>query len=235
MGSRRRNLLILLFVLGLTAASVFAISQQRTVLGLDLRGGTELVYQANPTAKNPSIDPNDLDRAIDILRERTDELGVSEPEIARVGEDQIEVGLPDVSNAERAIEQVGTTAQLFFYDYEPNLVERDPQLAPDQQTFARLYDAVQFASERKPECFQDLCTTDGPRYYLFDESSLELEAGPADRRRTSTSTRRTASSQRAPRSSRSHRGPSCSRRPARATIPPPRSTRPPTRPSSTSS
>jgi SecD/SecF fusion protein len=180
MGSRRRNLVILALVLALTAASVYVIATKRTVLGLDLRGGTELVYQANPTAKNPTIDPSDMDRAIDILRERTDELGVSEPEIARVGTDQIEVGLPDVSNAERAIEQVGTTAQLFLYDYERNLLERDPQLAPEQQGFGRLYDAVEFASEQKPECFQDLCTSNGPRYYLFDSGSLEPVAGPAE-------------------------------------------------------
>jgi SecD/SecF fusion protein len=181
MGSRRRNLFILLFVLGLTAGSVLAISQQRTVLGLDLRGGTELVYEASPTAKNPTIDTADMERAIEILRERTDELGVAEPEIARIGTDQIEVGLPDVSNAERAIEQVGTTAQLFLYDFEPNLVERDPDLAPGQQTFGRLYDAVEFASKRKAECFEDLCTTRGSRFYLFEADSLELITGPADR------------------------------------------------------
>ena len=182
MGSRRRNLVILAIVLALTAASAWVIATQRTVLGLDLRGGTELVYKASPTAKNPTIDAQDIDRAIDILRERTDELGVSEPEIARIGTDQIEVGLPDVSNAERAIEQVGTTAQLFLYDYERNLLERDPELSPEQQTFGRIYDAVQFASEQKPECFQDLCTTNGPTYYLFDSGSLELLAGPAERK-----------------------------------------------------
>ncbi len=181
MGSRRRNLLVLLFVLGLTAASVVVIAQKPTVLGLDLRGGTELVYKASATPKNPSIDAADLDRSIDILRERTDELGVSEPEIARIGPDQIEVGLPDVSNAERAIEQVGTTAQLFLYDYELNLIDRDPQLSEEQQTFGRLYDAVKFASKRKAECPKDLCSTSGPRYYLFDENTLELESGPADK------------------------------------------------------
>jgi SecD/SecF fusion protein len=180
MGSRRRNLVILSLVLALTAASAYAITSKDTVLGLDLRGGTELVYEASPTAKNPEIDAEDMDRAIEILRQRTDELGVSEPEIARIGTEQIEVGLPDVSNAERAIEQVGTTAQLFLYDYERNLLERDPQLSPEQQTFGRIYDAVDFASDRNAECFQDLCTTNGPSYHLFDSRSLELLAGPAE-------------------------------------------------------
>ena len=63
MGNRRRNLLILIFVVALTAASAFAITQKRTVLGLDLRGGTELVYQARPTPQNPTVDAGDMDRA----------------------------------------------------------------------------------------------------------------------------------------------------------------------------
>src|SRR5207248_1007712 len=49
-------------------------------------------------------------------------LGVSEPEIQRSGSDQISIGLPAVKNANRAESQVGTTAQLQFYDWEPNLI-----------------------------------------------------------------------------------------------------------------
>ena len=63
-----------------------------------------------------------LDRAIDIMRERVDPLGVSEPEIQRSGRDQISSGCPTSrtpSAAERAGRQV---AQLFFYDWEPNVI-----------------------------------------------------------------------------------------------------------------
>ena len=35
-------------------------------------------------------------------------------------------------------------------------------------------------AKQKPECFQDLCTTTGPTYYLFDENTKELIAGPAE-------------------------------------------------------
>ena len=71
------------------------------MLGLDLKGGTELVYQGRPTPQVPEVTPTDIDRAIEIIRKRVDSLGVSEPEISRVGSDQIEVGLPNVSNAKR--------------------------------------------------------------------------------------------------------------------------------------
>ncbi|MEO8091328.1 MAG: protein translocase subunit SecD [bacterium] len=183
MGSRRRNLLILLFVVALTAASLYAITAKKTVLGLDLRGGTELVYQASPTPQNPTIEPADVDRAIEIIRERTDSLGVSEPEIARVGADQIEVGLPDVQNAERAIEQVGTTAQLYLYDFEDNVIPPDPEVQnATERSFSRLYDAVRFAARQKPPQDCGECTTSGDSYYLFDSGSLELLAGPSDKK-----------------------------------------------------
>jgi len=190
MGRRRRNLLILLFIVGLTAASAIVIASKPTVLGLDLRGGTQLIYQAEETARTPTITPEDIDRAIEIIRERADKLGVSEPEISRLGQQGIQVGLPNVQNAEQAIRQIGTTSQLYFYDFEGNVVPppqkgvpRNPALEPDPNpsiySFPNLYDAVTFASERKPECFQDQCTTNGPTSYLFDRDSHQLLAGPA--------------------------------------------------------
>ena len=185
MGSRRRNLLVLLFVVGLVIASVLVIVSKPSRLGLDLRGGTELVYQARPTPANPNIDPDDIERAIEIIRDRTDALGVSEPEIAQVGQDQISVGLPDVQNAERAIAQVGSTAQLFLYDWQPNVIPNPnaPESADQSEAgFNRLIDAVRFAAKQKPECFEDTCTTTGPSYYLFDENTFELLAGPEQKK-----------------------------------------------------
>jgi SecD/SecF fusion protein len=191
MGRRRRSLLVLALVLGLTAASAIVISSKRTVLGLDLRGGTQLIYQGEETARTPNITPDDIDRAIDIIRERADKLGVSEPEISRIGEKGIQVGLPDVQNAEQAIEQIGTTSQLYFYDFEANVVPPPGPNVPDDPTqppgpinpsiyqFPNLFDAVEFASKRKPECFEDQCTTKGPTYYLFERDSHLLLAGPA--------------------------------------------------------
>jgi SecD/SecF fusion protein len=179
-GSRRRNLFILAFVLGLVVVSLAVIKSKDTKLGLDLSGGTELIYQGRPTPQNPEIQGDDMDRSIEIIRERTDSLGVSEPEISRLGTDSVRVGLPDVQNADRAIAQVGDTAQLFFYDWEPNVIP-NPNAAEGRGTetpFGRLYDAVVFASEQKPECFEDTCTTTGPSYYLFDAQSKELITGP---------------------------------------------------------
>jgi SecD/SecF fusion protein len=125
MGTRRRHLFVLLFVLALVAISGIVIASKPTRLGLDLKGGVELVYQGTPTGQVKEVTGSDIDRSIEIIRQRIDKLGVSEPEVSRLGETEISVSLPDVTNAQRAIEQVGTTAQLYFYDWEPSLIGRE--------------------------------------------------------------------------------------------------------------
>jgi SecD/SecF fusion protein len=133
MNDRRRNALILLIVLGLIAASVAVIVGKKTRLGLDLKGGVELVYQGKPTAQ-AKVDTESLNRAIDIMRKRVDQIGVAQPEIQRSGADEITVALPSVSNASRAQDQVGKTAQLLFYDWEPNVIGPEGKPAPTETT-----------------------------------------------------------------------------------------------------
>jgi SecD/SecF fusion protein len=183
--NRRRNIFILAFVALLIVGSGIAIAAKKTTLGLDLKGGTELIFQARPTPQNPNIDGSDIDRAIEIIRKRTDAFGVSEPEISRVGPDSIRIGLPDVSNAAKASEEVGQTAQLHFYDWEPNVIPNPAKtnVAPGESSFDRYYDAVKLASTQTPECFQNKCTTSGPQYYLFNSQTHQWIAGPAEKQK----------------------------------------------------
>src|ERR1044072_594962 len=125
MGRRRLNVVVLIFVVGLVVASRRARPAQPPRLGLDLKGGVELIYQGTPTGQVETVSGEDIERSIEIIRERIDELGVAEPEGSRLGETEISVSLPEVTNAQRAIDQVGTTAQLYFYDWEPNLIGRE--------------------------------------------------------------------------------------------------------------
>jgi SecD/SecF fusion protein len=122
MGSQRRYLFVLLFVLGLVIASALVIAGKETKLGLDLQGGLELVYQGQSTGTSTSVSGQDIEQSISIIEKRTNQLGVSESEVARLGTEYITVSLPGITNANRAAEQVGTTAQLYFYDWEPNLI-----------------------------------------------------------------------------------------------------------------
>jgi len=135
MTSRRRNLFVILLMLGFLAASAVVIYAKQTRLGLDLKGGVELVYQGEPTPQS-NVTPEAINRAIDIIRTRVDQLGVSEPEIQRLGSKQISVGLPGVKDLNRAKQQVGTTAQLQFYDWENNVIGSAPVLSTSARSCA---------------------------------------------------------------------------------------------------
>jgi SecD/SecF fusion protein len=122
MGTRRRNLFVLLFVIGLVVVSGLVIAAKETKLGLDLQGGLELVYQGQATGTATEVSGQDIEDSISIIEQRINKLGVSEPEVARLGNEEITISLPGITDAERAAEQVGSTAQLYFYDWEPNLI-----------------------------------------------------------------------------------------------------------------
>src|SRR5690348_8961809 len=122
MGSRRRYLFTLLFVLLLVGVSALAIAAKETKLGLDLQGGLELVYEGQPTGNATSVSGEDIDDSISIIEKRINQLGTTESEVARLGDKFITVSLPGVKDANRAAEQVGSTAQLYYYDWEPNLI-----------------------------------------------------------------------------------------------------------------
>lgn len=63
-----------------------------------------------------------LDQAIETIRNRIDEFGVSEPSISRQGSNRVLVQLPGMADAERAKQLINTTAKLDFAIVE----ERDP-------------------------------------------------------------------------------------------------------------
>jgi SecD/SecF fusion protein len=122
MGTRRGHLFVLLFVVALVAVSGLVIAAKETKLGLDLQGGLELVYQGQATEAEGEVTGEDIEDSISIIEQRINKLGVSEPEVARLGTEEITVSLPGITDANRAAEQVGSTAQLYYYDWEPNLI-----------------------------------------------------------------------------------------------------------------
>ncbi|MBM4144975.1 MAG: protein translocase subunit SecD [Nitrospira sp.] len=75
--------------------------------------GTKLVYKiADKEAGR--IKDTSADQALETIRNRIDQFGVSEPTIHRQGENEIVVQLPGVKDPKRAIELIGKTAQLEF-------------------------------------------------------------------------------------------------------------------------
>ncbi|MFI1293210.1 protein translocase subunit SecD [Streptomyces sp. NPDC020792] len=103
-----------LFALAVIALSVYITATIPVRLGLDLRGGTQIVLEtrSTPTAK---ADREATDRALEVLRGRVDALGVAEPTLVRSGSNRIIVELPGVQDPKKAADVLGRTAQLTFH------------------------------------------------------------------------------------------------------------------------
>jgi preprotein translocase subunit SecD len=97
------------------ATPVFQAPRPHLNLGLDLQGGSNIVLEAHATPQTP-ISNDAMDGVLRVIRNRVDELGVAEPDIARQGPNRIQVQLPGIQNPERAIEIIGKTALLEFID-----------------------------------------------------------------------------------------------------------------------
>ena len=94
--------------------------------GIDLAGGTHLVFQAEMSG----IAENDRDSALEAARENIDRrvnlFGVAEPLIqtSKIGEDyRLIVELPGVGEVDQAIDLIGQTAQLDFRELSPEATE----------------------------------------------------------------------------------------------------------------
>lgn len=93
--------------------------------------GTRLVYKMSDKEAG-RIKDTSTDQALETIRNRIDQFGVSEPTIHRQGENEIVVQLPGVKDPKRAIDLIGKTAQLEF-----KLVADDVKVASEiPQTIA---------------------------------------------------------------------------------------------------
>lgn len=86
--------------------------------GLDLKGGTVIVYKAQ--TDNPTDD--EMDTVVSMLRTRLDSQNYTEATLTRQGTDKVRVELPDVQDAQQAVETLGATAQLIFAE----AISQDP-------------------------------------------------------------------------------------------------------------
>ncbi|MCX5780685.1 MAG: protein translocase subunit SecD [Firmicutes bacterium] len=84
-------------------------------LGLDLRGGLHVVLQADEIAGQP-VTSDTIQKAIGVLRNRIDSLGVKEPIIYAQGTDRIVIEIAGVDDPEQAVNIIKNTAQLEFRD-----------------------------------------------------------------------------------------------------------------------
>ena len=176
MASRRSHLILVgLLLVALVGVALLAVPgspfKRDLRKGLDLQGGLEIVLEAQPP-KGHKLTPEDLDRSVDIMRNRVDKLGVSEPEIRKQDPNQIVIELAGVHNVGEAAALIGKTAQLELYDLETSLV--GPSLGaggvpiPNPRLYDLLTRVQAKAGKGEPSAL-----------YLFDTKKKKRIAGPA--------------------------------------------------------
>ena len=112
---RRLVMLLLIIVIGFAGLYAGAATGRTSMtpgLALDLEGGTQIIL--TPTTSDGSeITDEDVDQAIEIIRQRVDASGVTEAQISRQGGQNIVVSLPG-SPSQDTLELVRTSAVLYF-------------------------------------------------------------------------------------------------------------------------
>ncbi|MDD3995820.1 MAG: protein translocase subunit SecD, partial [Bacilli bacterium] len=103
-------------------------------LGLDLRGGLHVVLMADEK-EGQEVTADTIQKAIGVLRNRIDNLGVKEPIIYPQGQDRIVIELAGVDDPEQAVNIIKNTAQLEFRDVNGKILVtgkdlKDAQASP---------------------------------------------------------------------------------------------------------
>ncbi|GAA1543774.1 protein translocase subunit SecD [Actinomadura kijaniata] len=131
----RANLVRVVLAFAVLAGSLYFALSQPARLGLDLRGGTQIVLETKD-APNVKADRESTDRAKEVLERRVNALGVAESSMTRSGERRIIVELPDVQDPTQAAGALGRTAQLTAHPVRPDPTAKPAkgeQALPDEQ------------------------------------------------------------------------------------------------------
>jgi SecD/SecF fusion protein len=182
-----------LLVVLVVAAALLRTGGPATSTGSGPAGGLRITYRAEPSPQVPRVTAAAISRTMTVMRHRLRTLGLGPGfVVARSGVRDIVVTGPRVRAAERArLERVvGQTAELFFYDWEANVLtpsgktvasqlpSQDPTALAISQGGARgpggpgpgglsLYQAATLAARRPAQPLSETQSRKGPAYYLF--------------------------------------------------------------------
>ncbi len=117
-------LLLFTAIKGLTLGSFHVPSiSEGIALGLDLVGGSEIVYEAQvPEGMSDDDVAAGMETAKTMLRQRLNNLGFTEANVYLSGSTRIAVEIPNVEDPEEAVQMLGTTALIQFVDYNGNVI-----------------------------------------------------------------------------------------------------------------
>jgi preprotein translocase subunit SecD len=155
----------------------------RTKLGLDLSGGSRLVFEANTKKIAAKDQATAVEGARDIIERRINFFGVSEPNVTtlKVGPVyRITVDLPGAGNLNQAVDLIGKTAQLEFKE-EASLEAKIATQAPlfvllSKKTKLTGRDikrsAVEFDNQGKPSVGLEFNTAGGKLFEQITERNV---------------------------------------------------------------
>lgn len=111
----RASLFRALFALIVLGASAFVMTTEDPKLGLDLRGGAQIILE---TQDSPTVKANaeNTAKAVDVINRRVNALGIAESTVTQQGENRIIVELPGVQDPREAAKLIGQQAQLTFHE-----------------------------------------------------------------------------------------------------------------------
>lgn len=113
MSNRQKYQISLVFILLLVGGSVYLLIKQPPKLGLDLRGGMNVILTAK-TKPGAPVTSKTMEQALFVIEQRVNKLGVTEPQISRQGSGSIMVQLPGIKDPDRVLDIIGKTALLEF-------------------------------------------------------------------------------------------------------------------------
>ena len=124
-----RNIYLLIFILALFGFALWSVvpldrnvfGRQGLRLGLDLQGGSYLVYEADVTAIDTANRDEIMEGVKGVIERRINALGIAEPIVAvqkQEGEYSIAIQLPGIADIERAKEMVGRVSLLEFREQD---------------------------------------------------------------------------------------------------------------------
>jgi preprotein translocase subunit SecD len=102
-------------------------------LGLDLQGGSQLVYEADLSQVASEEKQEAVNGARDVIERRVNTFGVSEPVVQVQGENRIVVELPGVTDINQAVNEIGKTPFLEFKELPAELAPVSPEGAQVDQ------------------------------------------------------------------------------------------------------
>ena len=112
---RRLLMFILVIIIGFGALVAGTMRHKASLtpgLALDLEGGTQIILTPT-TSDGSAISDEDVEQAIEVIRQRVDASGVSEAQISRQGGQNIVVSLPG-KPSQATLELVRTSAVMYF-------------------------------------------------------------------------------------------------------------------------